>query len=105
MGSGRVDYNGDQTARVGLGSPQAQVGAPWWSLRRLGICPNSPGLSWLILAPPTKDRKKTKMHALPWTMQKFTGTQLELYTIKEIRSINIEKDNICDNMVIYIWNS
>ena len=49
---GRVGCNGDKAARVGLGSPQAQVGAPWWSLRRLGNCSSSPGLSQLLLAPP-----------------------------------------------------
>ena len=49
---GRVGCSGDKAARVGLGSPQAQVGAPWWSLRRLRICSSSPGLSQLLLGPP-----------------------------------------------------
>ena len=49
---GTVGCSGDKAARVGLGSPQAQVGAPCWSLRRLGICSSSPGLSQLLLAPP-----------------------------------------------------
>ena len=53
VGAGRVGCNGDKVARVGLGSPQAQVDAPWWSLRRLGICSSSCRPSWLepLLAP------------------------------------------------------
>ena len=69
--------NGDKAARMGLGSPQAQVGAPWWSLRTLGICSRSPGLSQLLLAPPFLDTE------IPWCL----GIMVKhLPTVQETRA-------------------